>query len=395
MSSARPDTVFVRWIWCRAVLHRGWWLVTSVYLVVDARLDASELVLIGVAQAAVGLVFEVPAGVVADLLSRKWSLVVSHVLMGVAMLSTGLVGGFLPLVATQMLWGLSWSFAGGADVAWISGELDDPAGVPVVLVRAEQAQLTGTVAGLAGIGGLAWFTGRRAAMVLAGAAMLLLGLYVVVGFRERFVPVATTRWPAAWSILTRGSRMVRGSRLLLAIFAATFLVNGVAGAFGRLYPLRLLTLAPAVDPVVWFTGLGVLMCLAGAAALRATQPRIGGAHTARRGYQAACAVAAAGVVGLALAPGATSGSLAVLLAAGALPLTRSFGTIWVNNQTAAAVRATVHSLLAQAEYAGTIVCGLTVAVIADHAGPLPALATCAALLGLAVITIQYRGTPRR
>ena len=54
-----PGAVFVRWIWCRAVLHRGWWLVTSVYLVVEAHLGPAQLVLIGVAQAAVGLLFEV------------------------------------------------------------------------------------------------------------------------------------------------------------------------------------------------------------------------------------------------------------------------------------------------------------------------------------------------
>jgi Transmembrane secretion effector len=87
------------------VPHRGWWLVTSVDLVVDARLSASEPVLVGVAQSLVTLVFEVPAGVLADTVSRKWSLVASHALMGTAMLTTGLVTGFGPLVATQLLWG--------------------------------------------------------------------------------------------------------------------------------------------------------------------------------------------------------------------------------------------------------------------------------------------------
>jgi MFS family permease len=382
-------TIFVRWIWCRALLHRGWWLVTSVYLVVDAHLTASQLVLTGVAQAGAALLFEVPAGVVADTLSRKWSLVVSHLLMGAAMLTTGLVTDFLPLVATQMLWGLSWNFANGADVAWISDELDDPALVPAVLLRAEQAQLVGTVAGLMAIGALAWLTARSTAMVLSGAAMLLLGMAVAVGFRERrFVPIRSRRWPAAWSILARGSRLVGASRVLVTVFTATFLISGVSDAFGRLYPLRLVALAPVVDPIIWFTGLGVLMCLAGAAALRTVQPWIGGPHTLRRGYVVSCAVAATGVLGLALAPGATGGSVAVMLAAGALPLTRSFGTIWVNNQTTGAVRATVHSLFAQAEYAGKIVCGLALAALADRAGPIPALAVCGALLTCAIIVVQ-------
>lgn len=380
-----PGTVYVGWIWCRALLHRGWWLVTSLYLVVDAHLTAAQLVLIGVAQALVGLVCDVPAGVLADTLSRKWSLVASHLLMGAAMLATGLVSDFLPLLATQMLWGLSWAFASGADVAWISDELDDPARVPVVLIRAEQAQLTGTVAGLAAIGGLAWLTGRSTAMVLAGAAMVVLGLFVAAGFPERhFVAVPARRWSAAWSILARGFRLVRESRVLIAVFAATLLVNGVTSAFGRLYPLHLVALAPGVDAVLWFTGLSVLMCLAGAGALRIAQRRIGSFGTVRRGYLAACAVAVTGVAGLAAAPDASSASLAVLLAAGALPLTRSFATIWVNSHTFGAVRATVHSLLAQTDYVGTIVCGLAVALVASVSGM---LAICALLLVTAVIVV--------
>jgi MFS family permease len=363
--------IYVRWVWCRAVLHRGWWLVTSIYLVADARLTAAQLVLIGVAQALVGLVFEVPAGVVADTFSRKWSLVAAHVLMGTAMLTTALVSDFLPLMATQMLWGLSWTLASGSDVAWISDELGDPDRVPDVLLGAERAQLTGTVAGLAALGGLAWLIGRPAAMISAGAAMIGLGLVVTVRFPEGGIP--RRRWS---SVLGGGVRLVRADRVLVAVFAATLLVNGVTSAFGRLYPLRLVELAPAVDPLLWLTGLSVVMCLGGAAVLRRIKP-----GDVRRGYAAACAGATIGVLGLAFAPGPVSASVAVLVAAGALPLTRSFGTVWVNGRTTSAVRATVHSLLAQADYVGTIVCGLAVAF-------LPALPLCAALLVTAVVVVR-------
>ena len=61
------------------------------------------------------------------------------------------------------------------------------------------------------------------------------------------------------------------------------------------------------------------------------------------------------------APEEITGSLLVLLAAGAFPLTRAFMTIWINQQTGSAVRATVHSMHAQAKYLGEIVCGLAVA----------------------------------
>jgi MFS family permease len=79
----------------RAALYNGWWLATSLYLVIDGGLTSSQLVFIGVAQGIAALIFEVPAGVFADMISRKWSLVISHILMGVAMLGTGLVKSFI------------------------------------------------------------------------------------------------------------------------------------------------------------------------------------------------------------------------------------------------------------------------------------------------------------
>ena len=99
---ATPEiaTVFLRWSCLRGILHRGYWLVTSLYLVLDAGLSASQLVFIGVAQGAVSLLFEIPTGVVADTISRKWSLVIFHILVGVSMVLTGLVTSFPALLAT-------------------------------------------------------------------------------------------------------------------------------------------------------------------------------------------------------------------------------------------------------------------------------------------------------
>jgi len=117
---------YLRWTFLRAIFHRGWWLATSLYLVVEAGLSPLELVFLGTAQGLTVIVFEIPAGVVADNYSRKWSIVIAHFLMGTAMLATGLVMSFPALVLTQMVWGLSWTFSSGADVAWLNDELDQP-----------------------------------------------------------------------------------------------------------------------------------------------------------------------------------------------------------------------------------------------------------------------------
>jgi MFS transporter, DHA3 family, tetracycline resistance protein len=392
VDAARTElvTVFLRWIWWRAVLHNGWWLVTSIYLVVDAGLSPSQLVAIGVGQGVVALTFEVPAGVVADTISRKWSLVVSHALMGMAMIATGLVTGFVPLLGTQMLWGLSWTFAGGADVAWITDELAEPGRIAVVLLRSGRAQLTGAAAGIVGVGALGALLERRTAIVLAGAAMLLLGLYVVARFREeRFVPAPGRRWSASWRLLGRGWGLVRRSRAILVMFAATFLVNGAAVGFGRLQARRLVDVGLPSDPVLWFTVLGFLALLVGATALRVVEPHIDDEGAALHGYVAACVAGAAGVVALAYAPEEVSCSAAALLVAGiALPLTRTMSTIWVNRRTSGEVRATVHSFLAQAEYLGEIVCGVGIALVARLAGASAALVAGGALFAITVVLLR-------
>ena len=398
-SPAELEAVFVRWTWARAVLHRGWWLVTSVYLVVDAHLSGSQLVVIGAAQALAGLACEVPAGVFADTVGRRWSLVVSHALMGTAMVVTGLVTDFGALVATQMLWGVSWTFASGADVAWITDELGGASRAAPVLVRAGRAQLTGSAAGMLALGALGTAVPRSTVMELAGVSMLALGVFVAVRFGERrFVAPAQRRLRASWAILARGTALVRGSQPILLLFAATLAVNGAA-LFGRLQPRRLVDLGVPTDPVLWFTAVGVTALLVGALALRVAGRYFGDGDSALRGYVAACAAGVAGAVGLAVAPEELTGSLAVVLVGGiAVPLTRVLATIWLNERTSGDVRATVHSLLAQAEYIGVIAGGIAVAVLAKAGGVSLALVGCAVLFvaaAMLVWPVAGRVTSRR
>lgn len=383
-------SVFIRWTWLRAVLHNGWWLVTSVYLVVDAGLSPAELVLIGSVQGVFALIFEVPAGVFADTVSRKWSLVISQVLMGTAMLTTGLVHSFPALLATQVLWGISWTFASGSDVAWITDELDQPDQTTAVLARAARAQLTGAATGLIALGLLAWATRRDFTIVIAGAAMMSLALYIAIRFTEHnFVPIRTARWSASWTTFRRGLTLVRRSRAILLIFAATFLVNGALSA-GRLTQKRLvdLGLPSDPDPIVWFTGLGVIGLIVGATALRLIVHRIDGAH-AGTDYALAAVVGVLSALMLAFARDPVVGAIAVVLLAGIVnPLTRVISTIWVNSRTTADVRATTHSFLAQLEYLGEIICGLTIAAIARLTTVSLALVGCAVLFAATAVLMR-------
>jgi hypothetical protein len=72
--------------------------------------------------------------------------------MGAAMLATGLVTDFPLLMATQMLWGISWTFASGADTAWVTDELNEPHRIASVLAKSTRAQLSGAAVGITVLG---------------------------------------------------------------------------------------------------------------------------------------------------------------------------------------------------------------------------------------------------
>jgi len=360
-----------------------------VYLVVVADLSPSELVLLGTGQALTVVVAEVPAGVFADTVSRKWSLVIVCAVSGAGMVATGLVTAFPALLATQALWGLGWAFASGADVAWLTDELDDPTRIDRVLAARARWELTGAVAGLAVFGALAAVTDLRPAIVTAGLLMVGLGAVAALRFPERaFVPAAAeARWRCAATTFRDGVRLTVGDREILLVAVAWLLVNGSGEGYGRLFEKRLLGLGfGGADPIVWFAALGVVTLVLGALALRVLEAHISGAGVARRAYVACCAVGVAGLGLFAAAPDARWAVAGTLLMSGCAhpgAVVRAVGEIWVNRRTTSSVRATVHSILSQAEHVGEITFGLVLASVAAATSATGALVGSMALLATA------------
>lgn len=391
-SSPQTSRTYVRWIFLRAVFHRGWWLVTSLYLVVEANLSPLQLVMLGSAQGLTVILFEVPTGVIADTFSRKWSMVVSHVLMGIAMLCTGLVTSFPALVLTQMLWGLSWTFATGADVAWFTDELDEPGQIGRWLAVAARWGQFGGAFGLVGFGMLAWLTSLSVAIVTAGSMMLLLGVYVVAQFSERgFVATPKRRLR---DTLALGFAAAKADRSIGLVLVVTLLVNGADEAFNRLFAKRLLELGlpEAPDPIVWLTLLGLITLAVGAIALRLVEQRLAGEPPLRGLYAAAVILGVVGLILFGLAPNPMVAIAGVLVVHGiAWNLVRVIGVIWINRQVKSEVRATLQSFLSQAENVGEVTLGLGLGVLANAFGISFAMFGAAVIAALAALLIVRRG----
>jgi MFS family permease len=376
-------TIFLRWTYVRAVFHRGYVLTSGLYFVVNAHLSASQIVFLGTVMSATLVLMDIPTGVWADALGRKWPLVIGHLFLAAGMAMTGVVTAFPLILVTQVLWAGGWAFLTGADVAWITDELDQPQRIAHVLTASARWDLVGGATGMVAFGVLGWATSLATAIVVSSVGMALLGLFVAAQFTERlFRPTREKRWHASLSIVRLGVSLVRRDHEILLVCVATMLINGASMA-AWLFPKQLVHLGFPSDPVLWYTAVGICSSAAGVVALHLVQARLDGVGTARRMYALACFMGVLGLLVLAEAPDALIGGAGVLLASGiAFNVTRTVSVIWVNERTSSSVRATVRSFLDQAEAIGEICGGFALAVIAGSAGMSIALLTSAALMAL-------------
>ncbi len=118
----RPDRLFLLTGGVQGLAF-SWGLPAMVWWVVDLRLSPFRLAVLGTALVLSILVTETPTGVVADLYSRKYSVVAAYVVMGTAMALTPVTELFGVLVIWQVLWGVGWTLQSGAATAWMTDEI--------------------------------------------------------------------------------------------------------------------------------------------------------------------------------------------------------------------------------------------------------------------------------
>src|ERR671911_2493316 len=91
--------------------------VFNVFLIVQVGLDPLQLVLMGTILEVSYLLFEIPTGIVADAVSRKRSIIIGFVGIGLAFILLGVADSFAVAALSQVLFGVSGTFVSGADVA--------------------------------------------------------------------------------------------------------------------------------------------------------------------------------------------------------------------------------------------------------------------------------------
>jgi DHA3 family tetracycline resistance protein-like MFS transporter len=106
----------------------------TVYWVTAGRLNALQLILLGTGLELSYFVFQLPTGLLADIVSRRLCVLAGLFLMGLALVAEGASATFANLLAVQFVLGLGYALNNGAQEAWIADELAGgplPADAPI------------------------------------------------------------------------------------------------------------------------------------------------------------------------------------------------------------------------------------------------------------------------
>ena len=388
------------------VLTMPTWVVMAVYLVSELELSPLELVLMGTAMEAAVFLFEIPTGVVADMYSRKLSLIIGFIGMGVAWMAVGLVSAPWLIIALWAFWGLSYTFTSGAYEAWITDEVGSE-NVGSLFLRGQRISYAGAVAGLVLQVALGTWS-LKAGVIAGGAITVVAGLLCIflmpeTGFRRRPRGERASAVREFGTTAAGGARFAWAKRVVLLLIAVQLFMGMSSEAFDRLKEAHFLRDVglPAVgdlDPVIWFGIFWLAGLLLGFVAIGRLIKRVerGGRETITRFLFAFTAMELVTMLVFALTGSVWVAIAALLGVFFARDLAGPLYTTWLNEQiTDSSVRATVLSISGQANAIGQAAGGPVLGAIGNVWGIRAALAggaiVIAPALGLYARAMRHGG----
>jgi MFS transporter, DHA3 family, tetracycline resistance protein len=364
-------------------------VVTSLYEATVAGLTPVQLILVGTALELSAFVFEVPTGIVADVYSRRLSIIIGYVLMGVGFLVEGFFPSFLPILLAQVIWGLGYTFTSGATQAWITDEVGEEDANKLFL-RGTQV---GLFASLIGMGAAMFVGANNVAMPLrvGSLGVMLIGAALAFIMSETgFHPTPRedrNTWQHMWHAFNQGVKAVRSKPRLMNIVFIGLFYGLYSEGFDRLWVKHLLDHfeLPVIfgnNQVAFFAALRVAGTILTILVVRFVEKRVDSTSPLAigRAVLVVTGVISVALLGFALSP-LLFLSLSLYLVISVLRnVQMPLQTAWVNQKLDPQVRATVHSMFGQVDAIGQVMGGPIVAVIASVGSAVASLVTSSLLL---------------
>jgi DHA3 family tetracycline resistance protein-like MFS transporter len=118
-------TVFLFQEFAASLLFAVIFTASTLYQVQTVGLNPLQLVLVGTVLELTAFLAKVPTGIIADVYSRRLSILIGFVLVGIGFLVEGSIPQFWAVLLAQVIWGIGATFQSGALEAWVADQVGE------------------------------------------------------------------------------------------------------------------------------------------------------------------------------------------------------------------------------------------------------------------------------
>ena len=337
--------------------------VSMVYMVTVAGLDPLQMVLVGTVLELSGFLFEIPTGVIADVYSRRLSMIIGYVMVGLGYVLIGYFPNFEMILVSQVIWGVGFTFLSGASQAWITDEI----GVERAnrsFIHASQIGQVGMLVGIALCVALA--TIELSLPIIVGSFGLVgLGIFSICFMDEKnYRPVDDTNrssWQQTKTTLSSGVNIVRASPVLITILAIAFFEGMFSEGYDRLNAPFLIEsfefpLIAGMDSVIWWGVMSAGATIGAFLALECVRRYVDtrNYHRVVLILTVASALLILSVLAFAFAGNFYVAIISYFCVAILRTIKGPLTTVWLNRSLESSTRATIFSMQTQADGVGQI-----------------------------------------
>ncbi|MBI5989490.1 tetracycline efflux MFS transporter TetA(P) [Clostridium perfringens] len=239
--------------------------VMMVYHIEIVHLNPLQLMLVGTTLELACFIFEIPTAIVADVYSRKLSIVIGGVLTGVGFILEGSISSFVFLLVAQIVWGLGSTFISGSLEAWIAEE-EKNKDLDEIYIKGAQAGQIGAFIGIVLSTVIANFS-ERLPIIVSGVLFIILALFLWLYMPENnFKPSAPgdlNTFKKMVYTFKSGLKFVKSKSILMILLAVTLFYGLSSEGYDRLSNAHFLqdTTLPKLgnlSSVTWFGIFGIL-----------------------------------------------------------------------------------------------------------------------------------------
>ena len=239
--------------------------VMIVYHIEIVHLNPLQLILVGTTLELACFIFEIPTGIVADVYSRKLSIVIGGVLTGVGFILEGSISSFIFVLVAQIVWGLGSTFISGSLEAWIAEE-EKNKDLDKIYIKGAQAGQIGAFIGIVLSTVIANFS-VRLPIIVSGVLFIILALFLWLYMPENnFKPSAPgdlNTFKKMVYTFKSGLKFVKSKSIIMILLAVTLFYGLSSEGYDRLSNAHFLqdTTLPKLgnlSSVTWFGIFGIL-----------------------------------------------------------------------------------------------------------------------------------------